>query len=74
MIFTWLFNNARKSLSWSGSLKDHPRVHSCGGCPYQFMKSYPPPDDIIIAHKKYDSWRDAQAGVLRRSNNLANRY
>ena len=56
------------------SLKDHPRVRSCGGCPYRFMKSYPPPDDIAIAHKEYGSWRDAQTGVLRRSNNLANWY
>ena len=33
------------------SFKDHPRVRSRGGCPYQFMKSYPPPDDIAIPHK-----------------------
>ena len=44
------------------------------GRPYQFIKSYPPPDDIAIAHKEYGSWRDAQTGVLRRSNHLANRY
>ena len=56
------------------SLKGHPRVRSCGGCQYQFMKSYPPPDHIAIAHKRYGSWRNAQTGVLRRSNNLANRY
>ena len=56
------------------SSKYHPRVCSCGGCPYQFMKSYTPPDDIAIAHIEYGSWRDAQTGVLRRSNNLANRY
>ena len=56
------------------SLKNHPRVRSCGGCPYQFMKSYPSPDDIAIAHKEYSSWRDAQTGVLRRSKYLANRY
>ena len=56
------------------SLKDHPRVRSCGGCSYQLLKSYPLPDDIAIALKEYDSSRDAQAGVLRRSNNLANRY
>ena len=56
------------------SLKDYPRVRSCGGCSYQLLKSYPPPDDIAIALKEYDSSRDAQTGVLRRSNNLANRY
>ena len=56
------------------SLKDHPGVRSCGRCPYQFMKSCPPPDNIAIAHKQYGSWRDAQTGVLRRSNNLANWY
>ena len=38
------------------------------------MKSYLLPDDKAIAHKEYGSWRDAQTGVLRRSNNLANRY
>ena len=37
------------------SLKDHPRVRSCGGCPYQFIESYPLPDDIAIAHKVYGS-------------------
>ena len=42
------------------SLKDHPRVRSCGGCLCQFMKSYPPTDDIAVAHKEYGSWRDAQ--------------
>ena len=56
------------------SSKYHPRLCSCGGCPYQFMKSYTPPDDIAIAHKEYRSWRDAKTGVLQRSNNLANRY
>ena len=33
------------------SLKDHPRVRLCRGYPYQFMKSYPPPDHVAIAHK-----------------------
>ena len=56
------------------SLKDHPRVCSCGAYPYQFMKSYPRPDHIAIAHKGYGSWKNIQTGVLRRSNNLANRY
>ena len=55
-------------------LKDHPCVRSCGGCTYQFMKSYSPPDNIAIAHNKYCSWRDAQTGVLRKSDNLANQY
>ena len=54
------------------SLKYLSRVRSCGGCPYQFMKSHPPTDDIAIAHKEYGSWRDAQTRVLRRSNNPAN--
>ena len=54
------------------SLKDASRVRSCGGCPYRFMKSHPPPDGIAIAHKEYGSWRDTQTRVLRRSNNPAN--
>ena len=56
------------------SSKDHPYVCLCGWYPYQFTKSYPPPDDIAIDHKEHGSWRDARMGVLRRSNNLVNRY
>ena len=60
------------------NLKDHPRVTSCGGCPYPFPRvnkqTYPPPDDIVIAHKEQSVWRDRATGVLRKSNKAANRY
>ena len=36
--------------------------------------TYPPPDDIVIAHKEQSVWRDRTTGVLRKSNKAANRY
>ena len=60
-------------------LADHPRVTSCGGCPYRFpctsdKMPFPPPDDLIIYHIEQATWRDKTSGVLRVSNRPQNRY
>ena len=60
-------------------LADHPRVTSCGGCPYRFPRTsdkmpFPPPDDLIIYHIEQATWRDKTSGVLRVSNRPQNRY
>ena len=60
-------------------LGDHPRVSSCGGCPYKFprktdKKPFPAPDDLVIYHIEEATWRDKDSAILRVSNRPQNQY